>query len=209
MRSKSVFIVFEGIDGTGKTEALSKLIPHLVTRHKEFSSIVLTKEPTCGSTGNKIRKLHRADIKDPELFFRLFCLDRSEHIERTIKPALKTNSLIISDRYAYSTLAYQSVQGIPKKTLQHYSFLKPNLVILFDAPAKTVMKRIYRRKKAPEVFEHTRFLENARQEFLKIAKKTKKPRFVVIDASKNRKTVALSVQKAVEKFLFDSSRNRF
>ncbi len=99
------FIVFEGIDGSGKTTVTQSLYTLL----KEEYKTVLTREPGGTELGVKIRELlhHRSTIYSPLSEYLLFAADRAQHAFEVITPALAQGSILICDRYADSSLAYQ------------------------------------------------------------------------------------------------------
>src|SRR3972149_7086324 len=109
---KGNIIVFEGIDGSGKTTH-SNLLKVILER--DGYPVILTKEPTDGKWGRIIKEIMVKKIqlkeKGKELLD-LFINDRKEHVENFIKPSLKDGKIIIIDRYYFSTIAYQGTLGI-------------------------------------------------------------------------------------------------
>lgn len=135
-------IIFEGVDGTGKTTQLELLAENL--RQNNYS-VVATREPTDGIYGKKIRHLysHRDQYsKDEEL--ELFIADRKDHIESVIIPALHSGKIVLCDRYYLSTAAYQGVKGHdPETILQMNSFAPtPDLALIFQIDIKESISRI-------------------------------------------------------------------
>ena len=112
---KGTFIVFEGIDGTGKSTQIKLLANTLV---KLGHKVVLTREPTEGVYGQKIRALYqnRSAVSASEEL-ELFIKDRREHIESVIKPALEAGNVVLCDRYFLSTAAYQGGAGCDPETI--------------------------------------------------------------------------------------------
>lgn len=104
------FIVFEGIDGTGKSTQVRLLAEELVRCGHE---VVVTREPTDGPYGRRIRELYvdRSGVsKEAEL--ELFMADRRQHVNEVIAPALAAGKVVITDRYYFSTAAYQGAAGL-------------------------------------------------------------------------------------------------
>jgi dTMP kinase len=104
------FIIFEGIDGTGKSTQLHLLAEKL--KQLDYA-VVSTREPTNGPYGKKIRELfvdRTAATLEEEL--ELFIADRDQHVQEVIAPALADGSIVICDRYYLSTVAYQGARGI-------------------------------------------------------------------------------------------------
>jgi len=139
---KGILIVFEGTDGTGKSTQV-----HLLSKYLQDQGypVVVTREPTEGQYGRKIRSLymHRnACSREEEL--ELFLADRREHVQQLLGPALAQGKLILCDRYFLSTAAYQGARGFdPETVLRMNQFAPdPDLALLFQAPLDTGLKRI-------------------------------------------------------------------
>lgn len=140
---KGLLIVFEGIDGTGKTTQLKMLVDRLTGMG---FSVVATREPTDGKYGQKIRRLYAdRDSCTPEEELSLFIEDRKEHVNKVISPALALGKIVISDRYYFSTAAYQGAAGHdPEKILeQNEAFApRPDLVLHLVVPIAVGIHRI-------------------------------------------------------------------
>lgn len=95
-------LTVSGIDGSGKSTVAEGLA-------REFPDAILTREPTDGRYGSMLRGRLADSQSDPLINFFLFLCDRREHIEQVIRPAIKSGRLVICDRYADSTRAYQPV----------------------------------------------------------------------------------------------------
>ena len=110
MGKKGIFIVIEGLDGSGKTTQASFLAKKLEKTHK----VLLTAEPSIGKIGTFIREgcLYEDKRLPTEAEALLFAADRIEHMHSEIKPALDEGKLVICDRYIYSSLAYQGSAGL-------------------------------------------------------------------------------------------------
>jgi len=149
---KGLFIVLEGIDGSGITTH-SKL---LVEKLKENGySAVYTKEPTDGPIGKIIRELLRTEKPDPRLLSLLFATDRYWHCfedpslpgEKGILGALEKGYIVVSDRYLYSSLAYQGKDvGVDWIMNLNKWVLVPNIVIYLKINADIALQRIKKRK---------------------------------------------------------------
>jgi len=164
---KGLFIVIEGTDGTGKSTHARLLTEYL--QAKGFDT-VLTQEPTKGPIGQAIRTVLSGETKvSPTALALMFTADRADHVDSVIKPALEDGKAVISDRYFYSTIAYQSAQGVDEKWLaQLNSFApEPDVVIVLEVPADQALSRINDRKK--EVFESIDFQRKVQNNLLKIA----------------------------------------
>jgi dTMP kinase len=135
-------IVFEGIDGTGKSTQITLLARYL--ENLGFS-VVITREPTNGSYGKKIRQLYvnRGEISQQEEL-ELFLADRREHVEQLILPSLQQGKIVLCDRYYLSTAAYQGANGFdPLDILQLNDFAPtPDIALLFEVSIETSLHRI-------------------------------------------------------------------
>ncbi len=135
-------IVFEGIDGTGKSTQISLLNEYLT--EKGYSTVV-TREPTDGIFGRKIRELYvnRGKVSQQEEL-NLFLDDRREHVENLLLPALVSGKIVLCDRYYLSTAAYQGANGFdPEEILRLNKFApQPDIALLFEIPIETSLRRI-------------------------------------------------------------------
>lgn len=183
---KHLFIVFEGIDGSGKSTACVETEKVLSARG---IPCVRSAEPTQGVYGQKIRSLLSHPIKpDPDMMLELFVKDREEDVLCNITPNRARGSVVLLDRYYYSNAAYQGASGISYKRILRvngrYGFPEPDRVYLFDIDPNEALTRINARNSgkgvANDSFEKVSFLEEVRSLYLKMADE----RFVLIDASK-------------------------
>jgi dTMP kinase len=149
-----MFIVFEGIDGTGKSTQLHLLAESL----KQLGyAVVSTREPTNGPYGRKIRELFvdRGTVShDEEL--RLFIADRQQHVQEVIAPALAGGCVVLCDRYYLSTVAYQGANGFDPDFImaQNKDFPAPDLAIIFEIdPAHGIHRIRNQRNEHPNTFE--------------------------------------------------------
>tara|TARA_B110000438_G_scaffold294005_1_gene334711 strand:+ start:779 stop:1426 length:648 start_codon:yes stop_codon:yes gene_type:complete len=208
-KRKSLFITFEGIEGSGKSYQSEKLFKNI--KKRKIPSI-LTREPGGTIGAEKIRKVILDDYfyNDAKIKFDkytdtlLYLAARNEHIKDVIKPAILKKKIIICDRFTDSTLAYQvygkKVNKILVDTIHKYILnkLKPDLTFILKVNISKAMSRLNKRKKKNRYDKFTkRFYTNVQNAFLKIAKKNKK-RYFVLDNS----TDSNNVEKVIlEKFI--------
>lgn len=145
------FIVFEGIDACGKGTQI-KLFHNYLYDSSKFNHLVLTREPY---NSKEIRKLLAEDqsaYSNPEKCADLYINDRAEHVVKIIEPNLKAGMIVLSDRYKYSTLAYQQAQGLDLDNLiaKHKGMPVPDLVFLIDVPVEIAAERMAKQKDGRE-----------------------------------------------------------
>ncbi|MEM4257238.1 MAG: dTMP kinase [Candidatus Diapherotrites archaeon] len=197
---KGVWIVIEGIDGSGKGTLAHEIKEWALKNGIPQKKIVLTAEPTKSNYGKKIRKILANQTKtNTNELYELYIKDRKEHLKNKIIPSLEKGKLIICDRFKYSTLVYQSLQGIDfeKIIAIHKDMPLPNIVFILDLPVEIALSRIKKRTKK-EFFETKNFLEKAREKFLELKTLLPKENIHVIDASKEKNDVKEKVIKKLE-----------
>jgi len=146
MQGKGVFITFEGIDGCGKTTQARLLAKRLRAMGHE---VVLTREPGGTRLGRRLRRLllHPESEVCPEAELFLYLADRAQHVKEVIAPALARGEIVISERFADSTLAYQGAgrrlpcDQIPPLNSLAAAGVKPDLTILLDIPPAAARSR--------------------------------------------------------------------
>lgn len=138
-----LFIAFEGIDGTGKSTQVRLLADALAGKGHQ---VVVTREPTDGPFGRKIRELYTGrDQVSKEEELELFMADRRQHVEEVVGPALAAGKIVITDRYYFSTVAYQGAAGLDPDEIirRNRAFApQPDLVCLLVVPPEVGVHRI-------------------------------------------------------------------
>ena len=203
---KGKFIVFEGLDGSGKGTMLARTAEWLFNSNPGYDKILLTREPTYSGAGKQIRKMLKSD-KEPltksKQLLQLYFEDRKEHLEKVIKPALQLGSIVLCDRYKYSTICYQQAQGIPVEKIisLHSRMLVPDLVLVLDAEPETALQRIRSSRSVIEKFEKDFFLEELRENYLALKKLLPKEPIKIIDANSSIEDTFARVKRAVQRAL--------
>jgi len=202
---KGIFIVLDGLDGSGKSEMMIQLSDYLSKNDKY--KVLVTREPTDSRYGKEIRSILTSE-KDPQIngqkLLGLFIKDREYHLKNTIAPFLNKLgggvNIVICDRYYYSTIAFQASQGLDIKMLRELNkeFLKPDVAFILDINPDIALERIKGRKK--EKFEQLEFMNKLRGKFLEMPRLLK-DNIKIIDASKDKDTVFNEIKKEVDKFL--------
>ena len=185
-----LFITFEGIDGCGKSTQLRLLASELRVRGLE---VVTTREPGGTSLGQKLRAalLDVQEQVDPLAELLVFAADRAQHVRQLLLPALGNNQIVLSDRYADATAAYQGAgRGFKPELIAEIirlatDGLKPDLTLLFDLSVAESAVRTRRRlanKYSDRLdSEDAEFHTRVRNAYLEIAR-TETERVRVIDA---------------------------
>ncbi len=194
---KGKFIVFEGLDGSGQSTQVQLLKDYLEKDKKV--SVILTKEPTNEPPiGSLIRQILKKEIRvSPAALQLLFCADRSEHLEKIIKPALKKNKYVISDRYFYSTVAYGSLDlNIAWLIEMNKPFLIPDIVFLLKVRPRICMERIDKNRDKREFFEESKKLEKIWQTYKVLSRRFSNIK--IIDGEKSIKEVFEEVKLKID-----------
>ena len=205
-KKKSLFITFEGIEGSGKSYQALRLYNNL----KRINiSPVLTREPGGTNSAEKIRELILKDYfdsKSKEKFNKntdtlLYLAARNEHVENKIKPAIRRKKIIICDRFIDSTSAYQIygkgvdkpfIDSIHKHILQG---IKPDLTFILTVKISIAMKRLNKRRNINRYDKFSKnFYNNVQKAFIKIAN-TNNKRYMILDNSED--------SPEVEKIIFN------
>lgn len=195
---KGILIVFEGIDGTGKSTQLDLLADALNTIGYP---VITTREPTNGSYGQQIRELYtqRGNVtKEEEL--ELFLQDRQQHVEELLRPSLNMKNVVLCDRYYLSTIAYQGAAGFdPHEIAIKNSFApEPDLALIFHMSPRVSVERITeKRGDILNDFEQEESLEKVAQIFDSL----NFPYIRRIDANQSIDSIHQSVLFLVEKHL--------
>ena len=210
-KKKPFFIVFEGIEGCGKSFQSKKLFNKL---KKNKVDTILTREPGGTKSSELIRNLILKDYftkNSKEKFDKytdtlLYLAARNEHVINKIKPALHKKKVVICDRFVDSTLAYQVygknvdinfINNIHKKIL---GSLKPNLVFVLKVSEKSSRARLKKRKTKNRYDNFAKsFYAKAQKSFLKIAKNRKN--YFILESSINNSSLEVEIFKIVNKYL--------
>ena len=210
-KNKPFFIVFEGVEGCGKSFQSRKLFNNL---KKRGIRSLLTREPGGTNSAELIRNLILKDYfnkNSKEKFDKytdtlLYLASRNEHIKNKIRPALKKKIIVICDRFTDSTLAYQVygkkvninfINNIHKFILNG---IKPNITFILKVSSNSSRERLLKRKSKNRYDNFAdSFYSKAQQSFLKIAKNKKN--YFVLDSSVNDANLEKTIFKMVKKRL--------
>ncbi|MAG32534.1 MAG: dTMP kinase [Deltaproteobacteria bacterium] len=191
-----MLVVFEGLDGCGKSTQLRRAAEALRARGIE---LLVTREPTEGVWGQRIRAMARSGERvavEVELMW--FFEDRRRHMREVVRPALEQGKVVLSDRSYISSVAYQGARGLdPVKILadSEAEFVRPDLVLLFEISAKEGLARVAARGEASEpVFENLSFLKRVEAIFEGL----EVDGLVRIDATRSEDEIAADVLAALD-----------
>ena len=206
----SAFITFEGIDGCGKSTQLRMLASELRLRGHE---VVATREPGGTRLGTRIREalLDAEEQVDPLAELLLFAADRAQHVRTLVRPALDSRHIVLSDRYADATVAYQgagrdfSPAMIAEVVALATGGLRPDMTLIFDLAVDESRRRA--RKRAARGQTHDRldledfsFHARVREAYLEIAARDPE-RVRVVDANGSVQETHHAVMEIVIPFL--------
>ena len=208
-KKKSLFVTFEGIEGSGKSYQSRKLYKNLKKRR---IPVLLTREPGGTSGAEKIREVILKDYFHPdsrEKFNRytdtlLYLAARNEHIENKIRPAISKRKNIICDRFIDSTLAYQVYgKGVNKSLVDSVhkyilGSIKPDLTFILKVNISKDLQRLKKRKKKNRYDKFSKnFYIKVQNAFIRIAKENKR-RYLILDNSKDSREAEKNI---LEKFI--------
>jgi dTMP kinase len=207
---KGKFITFEGIDGSGKSTQLRSLEKHLRSRGVD---LVVTREPGGTALGRQLRAafLETKETVAPMAELLSFAADRAQHVEHLVKPSIAAGKVVISDRYADATYAYQGERNnISRRQVNQVIALatggfKPDLTLFFDIPVDVAIRRMAKRpdshaKKNRMDEETAEFYTRVRKSYMRIAKR-EPTRFKVIDADRPVEEIHADVVKIVTRLI--------
>ncbi|QMT98523.1 dTMP kinase [Mycoplasma tullyi] len=202
---KGVFIVIEGVDGSGKSSFLKRMMNEYTSIDSQ--PIIYSREPGGCDNSEAVRELiMKLSNSDPLTEALLFCASRNEHLKRKILPALDENKIIICDRFVVSSWIYQGLiknAGFEKiKKINEYvtDGLEPDLTILFDVDPEIAAKRISERSTMNHLDAYTKErIHKIRNSYLETIKDNKKAK--IINASLDLDTIYDQVINIITNFV--------
>lgn len=189
-----VFVVIEGIDGSGKSTQVRMLCERLAA---EGRNVIQTKEPTDGPIGT----LAKSMLKDRAPFYGLtlqllFAADRSEHMKGLKSAVASRSAVVVSDRYYHSTIAFGEALGINREYLEkiNAAFPKPDIAFVLDIGVEEALRRISARTK-PGALERREIMRKAYRSYRKFTG------VVFVDAERSRERISDELFKRVKKLV--------
>ncbi len=188
------FIVFEGVDGAGKTTQIKLL-------HKKLTDMghdcIMTYEPGDNSVGRSVREFLIERDLDAVSEALLFAFDRAVHIREIVRPAIGEGKIVLCDRFLMSSLVYQGIaRGLGEEWINEINSkglggLVPDVTLVFDIAVDMALKRVQNANR----FENTSLQEKVREGFIKKSGET--PNTFLIEAGRSEEEVFLSVWEKV------------
>jgi dTMP kinase len=189
------FIVLEGLDGAGTTTQMKNVVEvfdqHNINCHATF-------EPTSSPLGTLVRSILRKEIvTTPLALALLFSADREDHLNHPITgltQRLDNGEIVISDRYFFSSLAYQSVDCGYDKVLSINNFPYPEYIFYLDTPIEDCLSRIDSRKEEKEIFEQQDFLTKVKSNYDKVFSHLPEGvKCICIDGTKSKESITAEI----------------
>jgi len=206
-----LFIVLEGIDGSGTTTQTTRLVAWLQGRGERAIS---TFEPTSGPIGSMIRQVlsgrltHLVGGKhvpvDEATLSLLFAADRSDHLQNVVLPAIAGGRIVVSDRHYLSSIAYQSL-GVDMPWLDELNarFRRPDLTVFIELEPELSLERKHKHVLAADRYETLEFLSSVRENYHRAIVYAQAAGEVIhtVDGSQSADDVAQAIRELVEPML--------
>ena len=191
-----MFIVFEGLDGSGSSTQAALLAENLEKLNKK---VVQTKEPTTGTIGRLVREyLQHKHSTSPKALQLLFASDREDHLHTLVRPNLAEGKIVISDRYLHSSIAFGARSDEEFNWLNdlYEDFQKPDLVFLLKVLPEECMKRIKGRGSEIELFEKEEVLRRVWENYAQLAQEN--DNIVLIDGMQSIEEIEQQILNIVQ-----------
>ena len=192
--TRGLLVVFEGIDGAGKSTQIRRLA--LLVRALGLECVE-SREPTYGQYGKQLRESAASGRLSRPQEHALLLLDRREHLETLVAPALTRGAVVLLDRYYFSSIAYQAGPDLSAAQIRadNEAFApRPDLLLILDLPVETGLARIGARGDRPNAFEAVATLEHCREVYRSFARE---PYARLIDATQHSDHVTAAASAAL------------
>ena len=200
---KGKFIALEGIDGSGKSSQIGRLV-----RRLEGVGVrcLATREPTGGPVGSLIRQIFTGRVTaDPRVIAALYAADRIDHLVNEVDglcAAIEKGITVVSDRYYFSSYAYHSVDvdmdWVIGANALSAGLLRPTLTVFLDVPVETALERIHQNRMVEEIFDGEERLRHTRELYFEAFRRLEGvERVAVVDGSGTQEQVAERIWTAI------------
>jgi dTMP kinase len=206
-KDRGVFIVFEGIDGSGKSTQIKRLATRLI---KEKHDVYQTFEPSDGPVGKLVREMLKGKVEiDQRTIASLFAADRTDHLVNKrsgIADKVKNGQTVLCDRYYFSSYAYHSqyvdMDWVIQSNVINADILRPDLNIFIDVDPDDCFKRLEKRQDDFELYEKIEVIRKVRELYFKAFDKlSSSENVIIIDGNADEDTVEKRVFKEVSEKL--------
>ena len=196
--TKGLFIVIEGLDGSGTSTQCELLRNYLTIKGLK---VIVTKEPTNNLIGGLIRGVLTKDWDiSPQGLQLLFCADRAHHLEKEIMPALEKGTIVICDRYLFSTLAFGALQcDMEWLKVLNQNFLLPNLAFILDVNPSVCVQRIGSGRERFELFEEEQKLQRVSENYNFLTQHYLN--MIIVNGQREKEAVLIDIVRKVEELL--------
>jgi dTMP kinase len=166
---RGLLVVLEGIDGAGKSTQIRRL--QLLAQALGFECVA-SREPTYGQYGKRLRDSAASGRLSRQEEHELLLLDRREHLDTLVRPALARGAVVLLDRYYFSSIAYQAGPGLSAEQIRAENEVfapPPDLLLILDLPVEAGLARIGARGDRPNAFEAVATLQHCREVYRSFA----------------------------------------
>jgi|SRR5450631_282456 len=194
------FLVLEGIDGSGTTSQLDRVVEHI--RSLGFAAVA-TCEPSTGPVGRLLREALLGRLAMPDgrgldgrTMAMLFAADRFDHLQREVEPQLALGTTVVSDRYLLSSLAYQAEEA-DRDWVQILArgVIKPDRTLLLDLPVEVAAKRRLAAGRPVERYDADSYLAKVAANYRTLAKEDAS--VVVVNGAGSKEEVTAAICQAI------------
>ncbi|MCX6765546.1 MAG: dTMP kinase [Candidatus Moranbacteria bacterium] len=199
-KKRRLFIVFEGLDGSGQTTQINLLEKYLKLKGKK---VHMTAEPSSSLIGGLIRAVltHHWKLSNTGLQL-LYCADRAHHLETEVYPALAKGNIVLSSRYFFSTIAFGSLNNDTRWLEKiNEKFPKPDVTFFINVSPKECIKRLDLSRFRKEIFEKEEKMGKVLRTYIKIGKNKKYKNFFTINGEQPVEKISQDVIKIIDKFI--------
>ncbi|MCK5099621.1 MAG: dTMP kinase [Desulfobacteraceae bacterium] len=206
-KHKGSFIVFEGIDGSGKSTQIKRLREQLKNKNQ---NVYQTFEPSDGSVGTLVRQMLKGQLEvDQRTIALLFAADRTDHLlnkKNGLLSKVQDGQTVLCDRYYFSSYAYHSqyvdMDWVIQTNSINADILKPDLNIFIDVDPEDCFRRLEKRQTDFELYEKIEVIKKVRELYFKAFDKLgENEHIVIIDGNADENTVEKRILKEVSKKL--------